>query len=79
MRTNNLGVDARQPLSKKQIRQISVWRKREIDTFSQAVARSEVKRLATTIDGLWEDTKENLETLDTLTQAMSPAYVPWLG
>lgn len=79
VRTGDLGVDARHPLSKKQIRHISAWRTRETDTYSQTVARSETKRLATTITGLWEDTKENLETLDTLTQKMSPALRAMIG
>ncbi|MSS85418.1 IS110 family transposase [Actinomycetaceae bacterium WB03_NA08] len=72
-RTNNLGVDARRPLSKKQIRQISAWRTRDADSLSQRIARDEAKRLATRITSLWEETKDNLMALDTLTTSMSPA------
>ncbi|MCI1676065.1 MAG: IS110 family transposase [Ancrocorticia sp.] len=79
VRTNDLGVDARHPLSKKQIRQISAWRTRETDTYLQTVARSEAKRLATAITRGWQDANENLDALDTLTQAMSPALRAMVG
>lgn len=45
----------------------------------QTVARSEAKRLATAITRGWQDANENLDALDTLTQAMSPALRAMVG
>lgn len=79
VRTNDSGVDARCPLSKKQIRQISTWRTRRTDSLSQRIARTEAKRLATDITSLREESKDNLEDLDALTNAMSPALRATVG
>ncbi|WP_220456793.1 IS110 family RNA-guided transposase [Changpingibacter yushuensis] len=79
VRTNDLGVDARRPLSKKQIRQISAWRTRDTDSLSQRTARAEAKRVANTITNLWEETKTNLEALDALTSSISPTLRALVG
>jgi transposase len=79
VRTNDLGVDARGPLSKKQVRQISAWRTRDTDSFSQSVARAEAKRLAKAITSLWDEAKDNLAALDSLATAMSPALAAMVG
>ena len=79
VRTNDLGTDARKPLPKKQIRQISVWRTRDTDSFSQSLARAEAKRIATGVTTLWEEAKDNLAALDALTQSISPALRTMIG
>lgn len=79
VRTNDLGVDARHPLSKKQIRTISAWRTRDSDTLSRGIARAEAKRLAQTISSHWETSKENLVALDELTGALSPELCNTIG
>ncbi|MGX5770294.1 IS110 family transposase [Microbacterium trichothecenolyticum] len=71
LRTNDLGVDARKPLTVAQIRQVSRWQKRN-EPLAIAIARSEAVRLARRIVELQLALTENHATMTELITA-SPA------
>lgn len=58
LRVNDLGLDARKPLTGPQIAEVSRWRRRE-EPLAVSVARSEAVRLANRISGLDADIKAN--------------------
>jgi len=58
LRVNDLGLDARKPLTGTQIAEVSRWRGRE-EPLAVSVARSEAVRLANRISGLDADIKAN--------------------
>lgn len=71
LRVNDLGVDARKPLTAAQITTVSTWRTRK-EEISQSVARNEAIRLARRIVTLNKDLKTNDTQLTELVKA-SPA------
>lgn len=72
VRTANLGVDARKPLTGKQITQISAWQRRETQSIEISVARAQAIRFAKRINHLKEELKENMKQLNDLIK-QSPA------
>lgn len=71
VRTADLGVDARRPLTKAQVATIAAWRGRH-EPVELRVARTETVRLARRIQDLDTDLAANTTELDALVQA-SPA------
>lgn len=71
LRVNDLGVDARKPLSRTQIITISAWRARN-EEIAKSVARSEAVRLARRIVDLTQDLKTNNTQLTELVK-VTPA------
>lgn len=83
VRTVELGVDARKPLSDGQIRTIATWRiRRNVQSPNGAEAiRSEARRLATTIEAQTKLLKDNHRDLGELAEKLAPALqdVPGVG
>lgn len=71
VRVNDLGIDARKPLTPPQITTIRAWRARN-EPLALAIARTEAVRLARQITDLDHDVKTNLAHLTELVKA-SPA------
>lgn len=72
LRTTDLDIDARRPLTGTQISQITRWRTRPGDELATATARAEAIRLARQITGLDTDLAANKTHMDQLVHA-SPA------
>lgn len=71
LRTHDLGLDARGPLTGAQIRTIKTWRTRQ-EPIDQHVARTEAMRLAARILDLDEQLKDNDKTLRALVTEHAP-------
>jgi len=65
VRTIDLGVDARRPLTKTQITQITAWRHRG-EPIAEATARREAVRLATRITAMDKELADNRARIDAL-------------
>lgn len=74
MRTVDLGIDARGPLSRKQIATIAAWRARR-DQLATATARREAIRLARRIGTCDEELEDNRRELTALIQASEAAHL----
>jgi transposase len=72
MRTYDLGIDARKPLSAAQIKQISRWREHEADTVEQKYARDEAKFLAASVMAAGQMLKENSRAMSELDEQLAP-------
>lgn len=72
LRTQDLGVDARRPLSGAQITEVSRWRVREED-LSLSIARAEAMRLAKRVLELDDQLKANEKQLTSLVQISEAA------
>jgi len=72
LRSNDLNIDARRPLTRTQITTISTWRKQPNSPVEIAIARSEAVRLATRIITLISELKDNQLHIEILVQ-QSPA------
>jgi transposase len=71
-RAVDLGIDARRPLSSKQIAEISHWRTRD-EPVATTTARAETVRLARRIVALDEELSANQKTMDTLVRSTPAA------
>jgi transposase len=74
VRTVDLGVDARGPLSKKQIATIAAWRARR-EELATATARREAIRLARRIGTCDEELEDNRRELTALVEASEAAHL----
>lgn len=72
LRANDLGLDARKPLTGPQIAEVSRWRDRE-EPLALAVARSEAVRLAKRISDLDADIKTNSSKITELVEISEAA------
>lgn len=79
LRTYDLGIDARNPLSVHQIKQVSRWREHEADTIEQKFAREETKFLATNIMTADQLLKENSRALSELDEQLAPELQQFFG
>lgn len=82
LRTVDLGVDARKPLTDAQIRTIAAWRNsRAASSDASGIARREGRRLAVTVLEQTEALKINHRELRELTEQLAPGLqdVPGLG
>src|SRR5699024_43839 len=70
--SNELGLDARWPLNKTQINEVSKWRDRN-EEMSLSIARAEAIRLAKHIHQLDEQLTKNEQQLDELVRASEAA------
>ena len=71
LRVNNLGIDARKPLSASQVSTVARWRERD-EPLEATIAREEAVRLARRVTELTLQMAENLKRMAGLLQA-SPA------
>ena len=78
LRTIDLGVDARRPLSKSQIRSIAGWRGRT-EGIAERTARAEAVRLARRILALDIELADNRATLTELTRQVAPQLLALPG
>ncbi|MFD2026951.1 MULTISPECIES: IS110 family transposase [Promicromonospora] len=72
LRTHDLGIDARKPLTMAQIRAVKAWRRRTTDPLDQQYARTEAARLAARALELHDELKDNEKTLRDLVAAHAP-------
>lgn len=72
VRTVELGVDARKPLTGRQITAIAAWRTRLSDDITTRTCRAEAVRLATRIRTLDIELRDNRKALETLVEATAP-------
>ena len=81
LRTIELGMDARRPLTDRQIATIAGWRQRPGDTIDRAVGRIEAVRLAQDVLHLTALLKANLDALEEQILALAPTLleVPGVG
>jgi transposase len=78
VRTVDLGVDARRPLSLGQVRVIAAWRTR-IEPLEIAIARAEAIRLARRVLALTEELRDNEALLVALVTEHAPALLRLTG
>lgn len=78
LRTHDLGIDARGPLTLAQIRTIKAWRTRT-EPLAAHTARAEAIRLATRAIDLDEELKDNEKTLRTLVIEHAPGLLEMPG
>ena len=74
LRVNDLGIDARKPLTRTQITTVTTWRTRK-EEIAQSVARTEAIRLARRIVNLDQDLKTNETQLTELIKASPAAQI----
>ncbi|MDP9906511.1 IS110 family transposase [Arthrobacter bambusae] len=72
LRVNDLGLDARKPLTGTQIAEVSRWRSRE-EPLAASVARAEAVRLAKHLSGLDADIKTNTSQITELVEISEAA------
>ncbi len=72
VRTVELGIDARKPLTGKQIEVMAAWRTRPADDAATRTCRAEAVRLATRIRALDIELRDNRKALDTLVETTAP-------
>lgn len=75
LRVVDLGIDARKPLTSKQVREVSRWRTREED-LSAATARAEAIRLAKRAVDLAEDLETNAGAMTVLVRQSRATVLP---
>lgn len=80
LRTNDLGIDARRPLTAKQVGEIARWRTGRNDNV-RSLIRGEGRRLARTIIEQTTLLDRNHHALSTLTEALAPGLqdIPGVG
>ncbi|BCW72433.1 IS110 family transposase [Arthrobacter sp. NicSoilB8] len=71
-RTTDLGIDARKPITDRQLHTIAAWRDRPTDGISTKVARSEARRLATAVLRHTSALETNRADLAQLVDRMAP-------
>jgi transposase len=81
VRTVELDIDARKPLTGRQIQAIAAWRTRPSDDVTARTCRAEAVRMATRIRALDTELRDNRKSLDALVQATTPELtaVPGVG
>lgn len=83
VRAVDLGIDARKPLTTRQVRGIAAWRIRG-ESLAVATARAESVRLSRRILQISDELRENRVVLTALFRQLAPdipssvAWVPWL-
>lgn len=79
LRTTNLGVDARRPLTDTQITSITAWRHHSSDDIDKAIARTEAVRLARDVIDLTGKLKANHDALRQYVSALAPSVLDIAG
>ncbi|WP_460524435.1 IS110 family transposase, partial [Humibacter antri] len=72
LRMIDLGVDARKPLTDKQITSIAAWRHHTGDDIEQATARQEATRLARAVIALTAQIRQNRDSLEAQASQLAP-------
>jgi transposase len=72
VRTVDLGIDARKPLTGKQIEAMAAWRTRPSDDVTARTCRVEAVRMATRIRALDIELRDNRKALDALIETTAP-------
>jgi hypothetical protein len=79
LRTIDLGIDARSPLTPAQIATVQGWRPRHSDGAAAVVARAEARRLAAAVITLGTELEANHKALAEHVDRMAPASWPSTG
>lgn len=75
LRSVELGVDARRPLSDRRVQEIAAWRTHPTDDIEQDIARAEAIRLARSVVTLTRQLRCNLECLRKHSAALAPGLL----
>ena len=78
VRSEDLGVDARKPLSRIQIRTIAGWRAR-LEAQHLGCIRAEATRIAKDIENNWDYLEANKSQINALVTSLSPALIQMSG
>jgi transposase len=79
LRTHDLGLDARRPLTNAQIATIAAWRARPTEPVGLATARAYAVRLARRITDLATQLAENLDQIQSLVTQRAPVLLEATG
>jgi transposase len=79
VRTVELGIDARKPLTGKQIEVVAAWRTRRCDDVTTRTCRAEAVRLATRIRALDVELRDNRKALEKLVETTAPELTATAG
>ncbi|MBB6407145.1 transposase [Arthrobacter sp. AZCC_0090] len=79
LRTLDLGIDARSPLTAAQVTTVQGWRARPGDGAAAAVARAEARRLASAVITLGTELEDNQRALAEHVQLMAPGILDISG
>jgi transposase len=79
LRTINLGIDARHPLTDSQITSIAAWRHRPSDDVDRTIARAEAVRLARDVIDLTGKLNANHNALEQYVSALAPTLLDIAG
>ncbi|GAA5189654.1 IS110 family transposase [Arthrobacter gyeryongensis] len=79
LRTLDLGIDARSPLTAAQVTTVQGWRARQGDGAAAAVARAEARRLASAVITLGAELEDNQRALAEHAELMAPGVLDIRG
>lgn len=79
LRTIDLGIDARRPLTDKQVVSIAAWRHHPSDDVDRLIARGEAVRLARDVINLTGKLEANHEALQLHVSALAPSVLDISG
>ncbi|PZE72896.1 hypothetical protein DEJ27_00075 [Curtobacterium sp. MCPF17_018] len=79
LRTIDLGIDARRPLTDSQITSIAAWRHRPSDDVDRTIARAEAVRLARDVIALTGKLNANHNALEEYVSALAPTVLDIAG
>jgi transposase len=79
LRSFDLGIDARKPITDAQIRTISAWRTRPTDDGPTTTIREEGQRLATSVLTLTQQLRDNHAALDKHVTELAPGFLATYG
>lgn len=79
LRSFELGIDARKPLTDTQVKEVAGWRQRSADDAAKATIRQEARRLAVSVQALTAHLAENQAALAGHVQELAPGLQQLLG
>jgi len=79
LHTIDLGIDARRPLTDKQIASIAAWRRHPSDDVDRVIARAEAVRLARDVIDLTGKLNANYNALEQYVSALAPTVMDIAG
>jgi transposase len=79
LRTFELGIDARKPITDAQIRTIGAWRTRPTDDGPTTTVRDEAQRLANSVIALTQQLRNNHAALDKHVTELAPGFLDTYG
>jgi transposase len=79
LRSFDLGMDARKPITDTQVREVAGWRQRSADDAAMTTIRQEARRLAVSVQSLTLQLAENQAALAGHVQELAPGLQQLLG